>query len=310
MSFLYALESIRNPALDAFFSAVTHAGEETLFIVFGLLLFWCVSKRRGYYLLIVGFAGTVINQFLKLFFRVPRPWVRDPDFTIVESARAEAAGYSFPSGHTQISVGAYGCFARCFSHPLVRGISIALCILVPFSRMYLGVHYPSDVLVSVVIAVALIFLLYPLVMRAVSHPRQMRMLFAALICMTAAHLLFVHLYPFPADIDAQNLSSGVKNGYTMLGCLLGMLATYEVDTRYTNFSTEGSLRVQAVKLIAGFALIMGIRAGLKAPLRALLHGSPASDCLRYFIMVAFAGCVWPLTFPHIRRMIDKNNPDS
>ena len=78
MSFLYFLEGLRNPALDAFFAAVTHAGEETLFIVFGMLLFWCVSKKHGYYLLLVSFAGTIINQFLKLWFRIPRPWVRDP----------------------------------------------------------------------------------------------------------------------------------------------------------------------------------------------------------------------------------------
>jgi len=305
MSFLYFLESIRTPVLDAFFSLITHAGEETLFIIFGMMLFWCVSKKNGYYLLTVGFAGTVINQFLKLVFRVPRPWVRDPAFTIVESARAEATGYSFPSGHTQISVGVYGCIARCFAHPAVRAASIALCVLVPLSRMYLGVHYPGDVLVSVVIALTLVFSLHPLVMRAVDNPKKMRILFAVLASMTAVHLLFVHLYPFPADIDAGNLASGIKNGWTMLGCLLGLMVTYEVDTRYIRFSTEGSLLTQAVKLIVGFALLMGIRSMLKEPLRALFRGSTASDCLRYFIMVVFAGCLWPMAFPLIRRLTEK-----
>ena len=305
MSFLYFLEGLRNPALDAFFAAVTHAGEETLFIVFGMLLFWCVSKKHGYYLLLVSFAGTIINQFLKLWFRIPRPWVRDPEFTIVESARAEATGYSFPSGHTQMSVGMYGSLARSFAHPIVRCVCIALCVLVPFSRMYLGVHYPSDVLVSVAIALILVFALHPLVMRAVDEPKRMRRIFAVLAAMTAAHLLFVHLYPFPADIDMHNYESSVKNGFTMLGCLLGLWVTYEADTRYIRFSTEGSLRVQAVKLIVGFALLMGIRAALKAPLRALFAGSLFSDCVRYFIMVVFAGCIWPLTFPYIRRIMEK-----
>jgi len=305
MSFLYFLESIRNPALDAFFSLITHAGEETLFIIFGMLLFWCVSKKHGYYLLMVGFAGTVINQFLKLFFRVPRPWVRDPDFTIVESARAEATGYSFPSGHTQVSVGVYGCIARAFARPLVRIPCIALCVLVPFSRMYLGVHYPADVLVSVAIALALVFGLHPVISRAVDDPARMRRLFAVFAAMTAAHLLFVHLYPFPADLDMHNYESGVKNGFTMLGCLIGLWVTYEADIRYIRFSTEGSLAVQAVKLVVGFALLMGIRAALKAPLRALFAGSLFADCVRYCIMVIFAGCVWPLTFPRIRALIDK-----
>ena len=70
-------------------------------------------------------------------------------------------------------------------------------------------------------------------------------------------------------------------------------------------STEGSLLVQAVKLIIGFALLMGIRAALKAPLRALFAGSYFSDCVRYFIMVVFAGCIWPLTFPYFRRKLEK-----
>ena len=87
--------------LDKLMPLITMLGEETVFILVGLLFFWCINKREGYYLLTVGLIGTVINQFLKLLFRVPRPWVLDPNFTIVESARAEATGYSFPSGHTQ-----------------------------------------------------------------------------------------------------------------------------------------------------------------------------------------------------------------
>ena len=73
MEFLYMLEKMRTPVGDAFFSLITHFGEETLFIVAGLLVFWCIDKLQGYYLLIVGLTGTVINQFLKLWFRIPRP---------------------------------------------------------------------------------------------------------------------------------------------------------------------------------------------------------------------------------------------
>ena len=86
MEFLRFLEGIRTPVGDAFFSAVTHMGEETIFILVGLLFFWCIDKKKGYFLLSVGFIGTVINQFLKLWFRIPRPWVKNPNFTIVESA--------------------------------------------------------------------------------------------------------------------------------------------------------------------------------------------------------------------------------
>ena len=46
MEFLYMLEKMRTPAGDAFFSMITHFGEETLFIVAGLLVFWCIDKLQ------------------------------------------------------------------------------------------------------------------------------------------------------------------------------------------------------------------------------------------------------------------------
>ena len=98
MQFLYVLERIRTPFLDSFLSLITHLGSETLFLAIALVVYWCVSKKQGYYLMTVGFWGTLVNQFLKLICQIPRPWVKDPEFTIVESARAGADGYSSPAG--------------------------------------------------------------------------------------------------------------------------------------------------------------------------------------------------------------------
>ena len=297
MEFLYLLESIRNPVLDGFFSAVTYFGDETLFIVFGLLFFWCVDKAEGYYLLSVGLTGNVINQFLKLTFRVPRPWVKDPDFTIVESAREAATGYSFPSGHTQTSVGVFGAVGRWQKEKWLRGICIALCVLVPLSRMYLGVHTPADIGVSVVVALGLIFGFYPLVKRAVEDKKIFRLLFVSMTALALAYLAFVSFYSFPAGVDAENLSHGTKNAYTLLGCILAVWLTYEVEGRYIRFDTKAVWWAQVLKLVLGLGILMGIKAGLKAPLYAIFSGHYFADGIRYFLMTAFAGCVWPLTFP-------------
>ena len=296
MEFLYILEGLRTPLGDAFFSAITHLGEETLFIIFGLLLFWCVDKWQGYYLLATGLSGTVINQFLKLWFHIPRPWVKDPDFTIVESARVEATGYSFPSGHTQSSVGIFGALARWNRQRWLRVLCIALCVLVPLSRMYLGVHTPADVGVSIVVALALIFGIYPVIQRAIQQPRAMRMLLAVMVAGAVANLAFVSLYPFPADVDVSNLEHGIGNAYKMLGCMLGVWATYECDLRWTKFDTKAPLLGQALKLVLGFGILLAIKSGGKAPLQALFANDHLADGLRYFLMVVFAGCIWPLTF--------------
>lgn len=296
MGLLYWLEGIRTPFLDTVFSLVTHLGEETVFIVLGIFVFWCINKREGYYLLSVGLIGTVLNQFLKILCRIPRPWVQDADFTIVESARSEATGYSFPSGHTQTAVGAYGGLARWNRNTAVRIVCITLAVLTAFSRMYLGVHTPWDVGVSVVLALALVFGLYPLMHRATEKERAMRIVFSVLLLLSVGYLLFVELYPFPSDIDADNYAGACKNAYKMLGCLVGLFLTFELDTRYIHFETKAVWWAQALKLVLGLGVVLGIKEGLRAPLHALFGGHSAADGIRYFCITAFAGCVWPLTF--------------
>lgn len=305
MEFLRFLEGIRTPVGDAFFSAVTHMGEETIFILVGLLFFWCIDKKKGYYILFVGFIGMVANQFLKLWFRVPRPWVKDPNFTIVESARAEATGYSFPSGHTQTSVGMYGSVARACKNIWVRIGCVLLCVLVPLSRMYLGVHTPADVGVSIVIALVLIFGLYPIIGKVLEKPKYMRCFLGVLIIIAIAFLAFVLLYPFPADIDIHNYESGVKNAYKIIGCIVGLWLSYEIDIHYTNFETKGIWWVQILKLVPGLLILLAIKSGLKEPLYALLNGSFIADGIRYFLITAVAGGVWPMTFK-LWNKLDKN----
>jgi len=293
---LYFLEGIRTPLLDTFFSLITHLGEETVFILVGLLFFWCINKKQGYFILAVGLMGTVINQFLKLIFRIPRPWVRDPEFTIVESARAEATGYSFPSGHTQAAVGVFGSIARITKKTWIRVLCILACVLVPLSRMYLGVHTPADVGVSLLVAAALIFVLYPAVMGAVEHKKKMRVLFGIMVGITLVFLMFVTLYPFPADVDAENLSHGIKNAWKMLGCICGLWVTYEVDEAYTHFETKAVWWAQGLKLVLGLLPILAVKSGLKAPLNVLFGGAAIADGVRYFLLVVVAGAVWPMTF--------------
>ncbi len=304
MKVLYALESSRMPWLDTVMAAITHLGEETVFMVAALFVFWCVSKRHGYYLLAIGFAGTVLNQFLKLLFRIPRPWVLDSDFTIVESARAQATGYSFPSGHSQNAIGTFGGIARFTRRKWVRAAAIVVAVLVPLSRMYLGVHTPLDVGVAAVIAVALVFALYPLMERSDSRHGVMGAVLAVMLALAVGYLLFVSLYPFPADVDAANLASGVENAWKLLGATVGMLVGWWLDVRFIHFDTRAVWYVQLIKLVGGLALLLGIRAVLKAPLAAAL-GAGAGGAVRYGVMVLFAAAVWPMVFAPLCRALEK-----
>lgn len=296
MDILYALEKIRTPFWNGVMSAVTQLGGEVIFIVAAVVVFWCVSKWEGYYLMTIAFCGTVLNQFLKLICRVPRPWVRDPNFTIVESARAEATGYSFPSGHTQNAVGLFGGMARWGGRRWVRLGLTALALVIAFSRMYLGVHTPADVGVSLVLAAALVLGLYPLMRRAQEKPRYMGYVLAAMLVVSGAFVVFVEAYGFSADMDAENLASGIGNAWKMLGAVAGMTLAWLLDRRYIHFETQAVWWVQVIKVAVGMALLLAIKSGLKAPLLALLGHEGLAGGVRYFLLVLVAGAVWPLVF--------------
>lgn len=304
MKVLYFLESIRMPGLNEFMLGITRLGEETAFLVAALIVFWCVDKRKGYYVMAVGFAGTMASQFLKLLCRVPRPWALDPDFTILEQAREAADGYSFPSGHSQSAVGTFGAIAATSKNKWVKGVCIALCVLVPLSRMYLGVHTPADVLVGAGMALALVWLLRRWIMEG---DRGMLVLIPLLTAMAVGLLLYTTCWPFPADVDQENLASGVKNAYTLLGCMLGIAVVYPVEKKYVRFSTEARWWAQILKVILGLAVVLMVKEGLRAPLDGIFGGHMAARMIRYFLVVLAAGILWPMSFGWFSRMGRKSS---
>lgn len=293
MEILYFLESIRSPLLNELMLLVTRLGEETAFLVAALIVFWCVDKYRGYYLMAVGFIGTMANQILKLMCRVPRPWVLDGNFTILEQAREAAAGYSFPSGHSQSAVGTFGGIAYTTKNKWVKGICIAVAILVPLSRMYIGVHTPADVLVGSGMALILVLALRKPVLS--EKLRNMKLLIAALLAMAVGFLAYVNAWPFPESVDPHNLESGTKNAYTMIGCLTGVAVVYFAERKWINFETKAIWWAQIGKAVLGLATVLAVKEGLRAPLEWLLPVLPAR-AVRYFLIVVWAGFVWPSTF--------------
>lgn len=300
MQLLYFLESIRIPVLDAFMLLITRLGEETAFLVMALIIFWCVDKRQGYYLMSVGFLGTMANQFLKIVCRVPRPWVLDENFTILEQAREAATGYSFPSGHSQNAVSTFGAIAVCTGNKIVKYLCIAVCVLVPLSRMYIGVHTPWDVLVGAALAAALLILLKKPVLKG--SDATMRVLLTAMVLLSALQLAFVEFWTFPADVDAENLESALKNAYTMLGCTCGISAVWYAERKYVAFSAKAVWWAQILKAVIGLAVVLAVKEGLRAPLELVFSGHMAARAVRYFLMVVAAGFLWPMSFSFFAKL--------
>ena len=308
MDFLRWLEGLRTPVWNFIFDKITLLGGETMFMVIAIILFWCINKKWGYYLLSVSFFGTLLSQFLKLVYRIPRPWVVDPSFTIVESARADAGGYSFPSGHTQGAVGTFGGLAMCTKKLWGRIVCVALVLLVPFSRMYLGVHTPLDVGVAFGCAVVILLAFYPLVIRSEGKPTRMYVLFALLLVSCIAYMSYVNFVLKPVEFGEvgsesyENYLSGVKNGWSLSGSLLGLIVTWFYDENKLHFEEKAPFFGQVCKVVLGLAGVLAIRFGLSKLFGMLFPGQLFWTMPRYFLMVLFTGCVWTRTFPFWQRL--------
>lgn len=152
IDFILWIQSIRTPALDAFFRAVTQlGGQGHLFIVPALV--WCLSYRMGARVVLAMLVSAGINFGLKDVFAQPRPFEIEPRI-----GPDRELGYGIPSGHAQhtaVEWALVAAWARQRWWTLAAGI---LIFLIGFSRVYLGVHFPSDVLAGWVIAAPLVWL--------------------------------------------------------------------------------------------------------------------------------------------------------
>ena len=299
MQFLRFLESIRTGVGDFFFATVTHLGEETFFLALAILFFWCINKKQGYYILITGLVGTVVNQWLKIICRIPRPWILDSNFKPVGDAVAEATGYSFPSGHTQNVAGTWGCIGRYNKQKWVKITAVTIILLVAFSRMYLGVHTPLDVTTSLGISALLVVAFYFVFRDEKSMNKFMPWVVIGSVILSLGFIIYVALLTendFTSAADLANLASARKNAATLAGCLIGLGLVYPLDRYFIKFDTNGRWYAQVIKFVLGVAVVLGIKAGLSSPLVALFGNEYVARAVRYFLMVGFAGGVWPLTF--------------
>ena len=199
MEFLRFLAQYRTPLGDALFQAVTWFGEETLVLVVICWLYWCKDKKLAYTIGLTYFFSGLLVQGLKITFRIPRPWVLDPDFQAVPSAVPGATGYSFPSGHTQSGTALYASLALSSSKIWQKSLCVLLFLAIGFSRMYLGCHTPQDVLTAMALSLLCSLLAYRfLYRRPDSFARSGRI--SCLLTVCAVFLLYILHGCTPAEL--------------------------------------------------------------------------------------------------------------
>ena len=294
LSVLEWIQSTRTPFWDGFFLAITRLGEETVLVPVFCVLFWCLHKSFGYRVSFAFFTGTFFNQLLKITFCIPRPWMLSQLMLPVEGAVKGATGYSFPSGHVAGSTGIYGGIAWGWKKWGGRIFLWSLVLLIAYSRLYLGVHTPLDVGVSLLLGILLLAVASG-VMNFAEKRKNGDVV--VLLCGGAACLAGL-LYTL-LRTQAENAAL-YYDAFKAVGGGLGYFVAWFVETRFIRFKEKAPLWFQILKVVVGVLLLLLLQQGLKAPFAALF-GEEFGHLLRYFLVIFFAIAGFPWLFARVQK---------
>lgn len=282
MELLLWLQSIRTPGMDAFFSAITHLGDEMLVVLVVAVILWCVDRRFALRMGLVFFLGGVLCQIIKIAVMMPRPWMLCGDLTPVAAAIAGADGWSLPSGHTMSAVTLYGMLLTRVK-PWLKALCALVIALVAFSRLYLGVHTPLDVGISLLLGSLFVFAGWKW-MGSIERSKKAKRAFVGVAMVMTAALLILSLSRYFQGYDYDLLDGGFVGVGASIGFLLAWWRTG--DMRYR----EGApILQQILKMLMGLVLVALLLWGLPA----LVGENPVSTAISYFLVTLWAVAVYP-----------------
>lgn len=267
-----AIQSVASPALDIIFEAITMLGEEFFIIFIATFIYWCFNKEMGYWICWCLSFGNLVVSSLKCAFMVERPIGYEGIRTLREHT---ATGYSFPSGHTHAATNFFASIARAVNRKRFWTLAIIVPALVGLSRLYLGVHWPMDVVGGYIIGFALPLLLW-LLYRKYAHHKAI-MFFISTIA----------FLPF-AFIVEMNTSYWKSFGFA-LGIAIGAF----IETKFIRFEIDGvPAKKKAIRYIGGILIVVAVYLGMKA----LLPTGNIYSFIRYLCIPVAATAVWPAIF--------------
>ena len=245
---LLQVELLRTGLLDAIFPIITDLGSEISYLIILSVVYWCIHKPIGRGLSYAFLFTATLNTWLKDIWRIPRPdspslemKLKQADITLRLSPIRHETSPSFPSGHTQGAVVAWGYMAARFAKRWFWIVAAVIAGLIAFSRMYLGVHFPQDVIGGFIIGVLYLAAwlgVEPRLRQSASQiDRRWRYALAALIPLGV-------LLIYPVDGTA-----------TTLGALIGLGIGYVLESETLRFSVAGPLWQRIARAAVGLVIV-------------------------------------------------------
>ena len=273
--FLQKLREASGGVFDSFILHLTSLGESVITYLLLAFIYWCVDKRTGGLMALNVSIACTWNQFIKRVCKVERPWVKDERIVPVEEALANAGGYSFPSGHTQRATAVWGALGHGYYNKKEKAVSIicwGVAFCVAFTRNYLGVHTPQDVIVAFVTGVILIFVLDKCITWA-DGAKNRDYVVAFIGCL----LCFLPMLKVGC----------LTNAGTGMGFLIGWV----IERHFVKFEIEGSLREKSLRFAGGAILSLLIMGSLQSIFGFVMEskyaGFFANFLLAFFIMAGY-----------------------
>ncbi len=299
--FLQRLRSALPPFWEKFFNAVSVLDLSIYSILLiPCLLYWCMDKRKGQFVLFSYVGARFINAVLKLTFCCYRPWIRDARVIPSQMALAGAGGYSFPSGHSSSGVGLFGSAGWAFRKSfwgLLTAVFWIYSLLVLFSRNYLGVHTPQDVLVGALVGILALYLSERFLNWIEGNEaKDVLVLFVSgAVCVLV--LIYFICKPYPVDyVDGKVLVDPLRmqlSSLKQVGEFAGLFAGWFIERKWIKFSTDCSVLEKLFRFVlCGLGLLFVNR---YAPLLlSAFLGTRGAVIMNRFVFIFYIVCVAPL----------------
>jgi membrane-associated phospholipid phosphatase len=268
-----------SPALDLPFIGLTQLGSEEFFMLAVAVVFWCLNRRHGARLAMLLLFSVWLNSVAKELLNQPRPFSYDPAVRMI----FPADGGGMPSGHTQNTVVLWGYLAWAFRRRWLTVLAALFIVLVPLSRLYLGVHFPTDLLGGYLLGGVLLWLYVRWEPAAENwvHRRRLGWQFAVAFVVPLV-LYLVH----PSADEAL---------VTGLATFTGMGLAFVHERRWVGFEAPAGTWQRLACLVLGIAMALIIRFGLKAAFTGM-EPEAAFRFARYVLIGLWAGVGAPWTF--------------
>jgi membrane-associated phospholipid phosphatase len=215
LDFIIMIQLINTPLLDSFFRVITSLGDELFYLLLFSFLLWCVDFYLGIRVGIIFLLSVYVNTGAKEIFQQPRPFDILP-----EIQKSYASGYGFPSGHAQSSLVVWGSIAYWKKQPWIRNLSVLLILLIGFSRIYLGVHFPTDILGGWLIGGLILCLSYFIFLKIKRDFIQGNMIFK-IIAITLFPVILLQIQSSPDIISSMASLTGVGYGLLLFQSFIG-----------------------------------------------------------------------------------------